>query len=182
MLPFGFPKRDRDLQAAVDRACSQDVICIAATSNSGGNATVSYPANSRRVIAINSTDGLGNPSPFNPSPREDDMNFATLGELVKGAWPTAMGQGATQLKTGTSFAVCVAAAILANVLEYARVNLRLSGDLQRTLRSFEGAHAMLKLMSAKRGGYSYVAPWLLWSDDQSGEEVDARIVAALKRI
>lgn len=144
---------------------------------------MTYPARHKRVIAIHSSDGLGNPSLYNPSPIEDDCNFSTLGQMVEGAWPRRLeSSDGFVRRSGSSFAVCVAAGLFALVLEYAREKLKLEPELWQTLHSFEGAQAVLKLMSANRGGYRYMAPWLLWTDDESEEEVRVKIVSVLRNL
>ena len=65
------------------------------------------------MIAIASTDGLGNPLLFNTSPREDDFNFVTLGEQVEGIVRHS-GEGVERrLRSGSTDAVRVAVGLLA---------------------------------------------------------------------
>jgi hypothetical protein len=180
-MPFGYPKLDEEVEAAVEIARRQGSICLAAAANSGANAPVSFPARHRGVIAINSTDGYGNPSAFNPSPRDNDRNFSTLGEGVPTA-PMYRTEGIESRKSGTSFSVCIAAGILARMLEYTNAKMKLSGSERNKLHSYEGALAMLTLMSTKRAGYSYVAPWLLWTDENSMAIVNDKILQAIRAL
>ncbi|KAL8377826.1 hypothetical protein RB595_008486 [Gaeumannomyces hyphopodioides] len=58
-------------------------IVIAAAANWAGNKDTAYPARRERVICIHATDGGGNPSKKNPTPRKGDDNFALLGLSIE---------------------------------------------------------------------------------------------------
>jgi subtilase family serine protease len=99
----------------------QDVIMLAAAANHGGNKRIAFPANLHSmVLGVNSTDGLGNPSPFTPSPDSLRENFSVLGEVVNSQWPKKLG-GPKMRKAGTSFATPITAGIAATLLHYAKV-------------------------------------------------------------
>ncbi|EFY93778.1 hypothetical protein MAC_00269 [Metarhizium acridum CQMa 102] len=103
---------------AISQPMRKNIICLAATGNNGANDGASFPARMHGVIPTFSTDSYGNPSPDHASPIRGRKNFSTLGENVR-VW----GDGRTEelaYKSGTSFAVCVAAGIRAAMLVFAR--------------------------------------------------------------
>jgi subtilisin family serine protease len=189
VLPMGIREHDQNISSAVLEARQKSVIVVAPTGNSGGNERVAFPARMAGVIAVNATDGHGNPSSFNPSPRKARKNFSTLGELI----PSKTLNDRTSYITGTSYAALVAASILSIVIQFARNRLQMTSQDLRWLNSPEGAETLLELMSVERGGYDYVAPWLFFSGEideemTQGSEAEfinimrGRIVAAMKRI
>ncbi|KAF2732580.1 subtilisin-like protein, partial [Polyplosphaeria fusca] len=120
-LPFSFPRLARELQPiqdAITHAYSKHILILAAAANHGGLQDVAYPANQAEVIAINATDGEGNISHFNPSPHDSSV-LSVLGEAVPCAWGARMDPFRVfARKSGTSFAVPVAAGIAAVLLDY----------------------------------------------------------------
>jgi hypothetical protein len=83
-MSFGFPKLDEHLdgiQSAIEEAFQRRVLMFAAASNHGGNKDIAFPANQDQVICVNSTNGQGDPSGFNPS-FEQGRNLGALGEWV----------------------------------------------------------------------------------------------------
>jgi len=183
-MSFGFPRRIELIQSAIKAAHSQDVIMFAATSNSGGNHGIAYPANQfSRVICINSTDGQGNSSKFSPNPHPQNENFATLGEAVNSSWPSALDVNCTRRKSGTSFATPIAAGIAAVVLEYAMQKLPVDKyAVTGRLRSCEGMKAVLKLMAEVRNGYRYIKPWKLFSPEYSYSYIRETILEELRKV
>jgi hypothetical protein len=163
-MSFGLPIRSKKIKKAID-AYGGEKIFFGATHNDGANRSIAYPARHSKVIGINSTDGNGNRSGFNPSPQKGKENFSTLGEAIKSEWPDSSGLRCEVRKSGTSYATPIAAAIAATFLDYARLKLALDEEDIERLYSCEGMKLMLKLMSDERtDGYSYVAPWLLWEN------------------
>ncbi|KFZ13581.1 hypothetical protein V502_06536 [Pseudogymnoascus sp. VKM F-4520 (FW-2644)] len=115
-MSFGFNNLTQKLDCikrAILHAHSNETVLFAAARNNGGVKGIAYPASQTEVICINSTDGEGNPSPFNPSSKED-KNFSTLGEAVLSSWPRSV----QQRMTGTSFATPIAAGIAAVTMDY----------------------------------------------------------------
>jgi subtilisin family serine protease len=128
-ISIGFPQKVpgyKDLELAIERAVSARVLIFAAASNGGGNNDRAYPARESHVFCIHSTDAKGTRSKFSPTAENFVYNFATIGEAVESFWPTNMcadGEQAVRVKSGTSFATPIAAAIAAFLLLYARVHL-----------------------------------------------------------
>lgn len=185
ILPLGFPVYDEELANAISLALRENVLCLAAPGNNGANERIAFPARLPGVIHIYATDGYGNPLPFNPSPLPGQKNFSTLGEDIEFKWKER-----TIFSSGTSFSVCIAGGILAMILDCAQNYLKMDKADVKALHMPQEAEKILELMSAHRGGYSYIAPWLLLSDemfDNSQTEEDCKImlksiiVAALKQ-
>lgn len=143
-MSFGFPSLGEDvkgIQSAIDDAYHLEKLMFAAAKNDGANSGIAYPANQDQVICVNSTDGQGNPSKYNPSP-EAGRNLSTLGEAVKSSWPAGLKNG-QQRKSGTSFAAPIAAGIGAVVLDYALQNMSVDdGYTIRKLRRPQGMKAV----------------------------------------
>lgn len=166
-MSFGFPRYSARVEEAIEKV-GKDVLFFAATRNDGGNREVAYPANHRDVIGIFSTDGNGNKSGFNANcPDGDNSFFSTLGEAVESSWPKHLqGDGprtGLMRKSGTSFATPIAAAIAANTLDYARIQLDMGEKYLKRMRKIGKMIVVLRLMApVNRGGYWYLAPWNLW--------------------
>ncbi|OIW34310.1 subtilisin-like protein, partial [Coniochaeta ligniaria NRRL 30616] len=69
-MSWGYKQEIPVIAQSIREAFHHNVILIASASNSGSltKESVAFPANLRQVICINSTDGYGNPSEFNPAP------------------------------------------------------------------------------------------------------------------
>lgn len=106
-----------EIKSAIRDAFHQGVSMFAAASNDGRLSGVAFPANLRQVICVNSHDGYGQPSIFNPRPYSG-TNLAIIGEYVEAAWP--VGDHITARLAGTSIATPIAAGIAALILEYSR--------------------------------------------------------------
>jgi hypothetical protein len=178
-MSFGLEKYDQDVQDAILRACSKNIIMFSAASNQGGNSGVKYPANRDEVICIYSTDGMGNPSHFNPTKMDSEgYHFAILGEGIKSAWPKKLAPSSApeqlgQRMSGTSFAAPIAAGTAACILEFALKNdmKKSHGDLYRVLRSRQGIHTVFKkLLATERKEYHYIHPSKLF--DVGGRTTD----------
>lgn len=143
-MSWGCQKEIPEIKTAIRNAFHQGATMFAAASNDGRISTVTFPANLRQVICVNSCDGSLFRSRFNPSPKAD-TNIAIIGECLEAAWPMHLCQGdkQTALKSGTSIATPIAAGIAALVLEYARQrgpkvdtpdNLRHCDEVRKVLR------------------------------------------------
>ncbi|EWY80038.1 hypothetical protein FOYG_16834 [Fusarium oxysporum NRRL 32931] len=119
-MSWGGPNDISPIKDAIREAFYHGVTLFAAASNDGRMSNVAFPARMRQVICVNSLDGYGRPSNFNP-PAKPDTNIAALGEFIDAAWPWPIrGKGGQTIrKAGTSMATPVAAAIGALILEYA---------------------------------------------------------------
>ncbi|KAL8294203.1 hypothetical protein RB597_008037 [Gaeumannomyces tritici] len=88
-LSFGLDEDHQEIDIEPERVLSPGIkhgpkrIVIAAAANWAGNKYIAYPARHKRVICINATDGGGNPSKKNPTPRKDGDNFALLGLSIE---------------------------------------------------------------------------------------------------
>jgi subtilisin family serine protease len=181
-MSFGFPYLNQNLDrihTAINEAFVSRVLMFAAAKNDGANSGIAYPANQDQVICVNSTDGHGNPSKYNPSPIMG-QNLSVLGEDVLSSWPVKFKLG-MQRKSGTSYATPIAAGIAAIVLEYALEKLPNEESYAiKKLRTPRGMQAVLGLMSEDRWGYRYLAPWTLFNEDRSN--IYGAILDTLKKV
>lgn len=175
---------------------------IAASANWAGNHDVAYPARRERVICINATDGGGNPSKKNPTPRKGDNNFAILGLSIESwrranAKDPAMGEEAMSaiLTTaglmrpkagrekvwisGTSYATPIAAGVAANVLEFMQYYDKMRSGERELLYSWSGMSRIFEAMSTERGGYEYIAPWRMFDPKHDPQTVVMLILRIL---
>ncbi|EHK42506.1 hypothetical protein TRIATDRAFT_33437 [Trichoderma atroviride IMI 206040] len=155
-------------------AKSAGITMFAAAANSGGNQPRAYPASrGSPVICVHASDGLGNDGGISPDPLPDECNFSTLGISIASKW-----KGDDVLKSGTSFATPIAAALAADVLEFARHRCDLDESELKSLREHDGIYKILKLMARKRQNHDYLTPLHLWN----GENDDEAIVKKLYKI
>jgi len=169
-------------------------IVIAASANWAGNHDVAYPARRERVICINATDGGGNPSKKNPTPRKGNKNFAILGLSIE-SWRRASAKdpatGEEAMSTtpataglirpkakrekvwvsGTSYATPVAAGVAANVLEFMQHHAEMSSGEREFLYSWFGMSRIFEAMSTERGDYDYITPWRMFDPKHDPQTV-----------
>jgi len=105
------------IKEALHYANYKGVSILAAASNEGSRYGIAWPARDPSVICIHAADGYGSRCNFTPT-SEEGRDFSVLGCAVKSFWPTHLGKGEQVLRTGTSSATPIAAAIAANFLEY----------------------------------------------------------------
>ena len=162
-MSFGFPAYDKHLegiQRAIDKASSAHILMFCAASNGGGNTSIAYPANQNEVICVNSANGLGSPSEYNPGEAQEGRNLCALGEAVKSSWPKLQ----LQRKSGTSIATPIAAALAAVLLDYVWQNMA-DGDefmVSKLLMRKGMLEVLVELMSKKRLDYYYLDPGKLF--------------------
>ncbi|KAI1172065.1 hypothetical protein F4777DRAFT_582348 [Nemania sp. FL0916] len=162
-MSWGFTSRQDNVAQAIERASQKGKIMFAAASNTGANLPkeieVTFPANMPDVICINSTDGFGDKSNFNPPPRKGHYNFSTLGEAVLESWEPG------KRESGTSFATPLAAAIAASFIEFLRQGemkrFKLPDRFKEEVRTRDGMLKILAGISRDSGGFSYLQPWSL---------------------
>ena len=168
-MSFGFENQNNAINDAIERAFKADKLMFAAASNEGGNKGRSRPGRNPKVICIHACDGKGNKGDMSPSPVKSKVNFTTLGVAVQSRWKKQ-----TVYKSGTSFATPVAAAIAADVLEFANFKCKLPEEEKELLYKCDGMVEVFRAMSTERDRYDYVQPGHLW-DGKDDDEV-AKII------
>jgi len=116
-MSLGFRSMHGNIKEALNYANYKGVSVLAAASNEGGRYGIAWPARDPAVICIHAADGYGSRCSFTPS-SEEGREFSVLGCAVKSYWPLHLGKGEEVLRTGTSSATPIAAALAANFLEY----------------------------------------------------------------
>ncbi|KAK4209363.1 intracellular serine protease [Rhypophila decipiens] len=173
-LRLGEASQYKDLQDEITRLVKARKLIFAAASNTGGNGTRPWPANQLGLFCIHAANEPGKPNrvDMNPDPEEWLDNFSTLGQEINSYW-----KGEYRSISGTSFATPVAAAIAANVLEFARH--KLSADVVTHFSSYGGMRTLFRshmVNNSMNGVYHYLRPWKegLW-DGRTEDEVAARL-------
>lgn len=142
---------------------------FAAASNAGKNLPegIAWPAQEENVICIHSADGLGRPSDFTPSPKEN-MRIMVLGEYIRSSWPEKL-KAPDNLKhmSGTSCAAPIAAGIAAVILDYARSFL--NDEEWKSLRRVRSMRRMFEELrdTHETGGYWWIRHWTLFTKDRA---------------
>lgn len=167
---------------AVSLALHNQKLLFAAASNDGANLGRAFPAKYPGVFCIHSTDGNGNPSAFNPTADDKDVNFSLLGEHVRSHWPAGRNghDDSVKVLSGTSVATPIAAGLAAMILSFVRQQEHGSvADGDKLGPWLQGAYAMdavLKSMVRQRGaGYDYITPLLLMDAQSSREDIYKKI-------
>lgn len=143
---------------------------LAAASNDGANRAtadqVPFPARMSEVICINSSDGYGNPSAFNPPAVDGTFNFMTLGESVPiPLEPDGYQRGEAHgenvhRETGTSFATPIGASIAACFMEFLLQNLlRKDKQVPKELHPRDVITRLFAGMSSSHNNFRYLRPW-----------------------
>lgn len=179
-MSFGLDSRDTEIDKAIRAAVNANISIFAAAANDGGNRPRAYPANkSHGILCIHASDGMGNDGGISPTPMKKRDNFTTLGISIPSRWKKK-----PVYISGTSFATPIAAALAADVLEFARHTCDLSEHQQEVLYHFDGVRQILGLMvddkAEPRGGYDYVMPFHLWTSKRLDSNV-AEMVADITK-
>ncbi|KAK3936626.1 hypothetical protein QBC46DRAFT_357311 [Diplogelasinospora grovesii] len=153
---------------------------FAAASNDGANRSkgdrIPFPARMHEVICINSSDGYGKASDFNPPPSKNSFNFATLGEAVSTSDPSTDAANSGSRRTGTSFATPTAAAIAALFIEFA-MQKPLSKD-RAVSRQMITRDGMIKIFAGMSEdpvqGFRYLRPWDLIQCEKRSDGHDCK--------
>ncbi|KAK0727292.1 peptidase S8/S53 domain-containing protein [Lasiosphaeria miniovina] len=162
-MSFGFEDENDLIDAAVDRAINAGKLIIAAASNNGGLSGRARPARYEGVICVHATDGKGNKGGMNPSPLPNKDNFATLGVAVPCKW-----KGKDVWKSGTSFAVPIAAGFAADIMEFAKYRCtNLKPRKLKILQRKQGMQVIFQKMAELRDGYDFIHPVRLWKGWQN---------------
>ncbi|KAK3298742.1 peptidase S8/S53 domain-containing protein [Chaetomium fimeti] len=174
-MSWGYQKEIPIITKAIREAFHRNTIIIASASNMGSlsKESVAFPASLRQVICINSTDGYGNPSEFNPAP-SPDRGFAVIGEGLQVACPLKIGDILRVIR-GTSAAAAIASGLATLVLQYSRQRAN-AGKAVKEPSRLKDCDAMRKVfygMSNQRLGYHVLVPDLIFHE--TGEERHYRI-------
>ncbi|PVH81390.1 hypothetical protein DL98DRAFT_624868 [Cadophora sp. DSE1049] len=160
-MSFGIREYHELMSTAISNALNKRTLLFAAASNDGANLGRAFPAQYPSVFCIHSTDGNGNPSNFNPTASETDVNFSLLGEHVSSHWPAGMnGHDQTvNVMSGTSVATSIAAGLAASVLSFVRhqdQHIDVDGErLGPWLKRDNSMDAVFKAMVRRRRGVGY---------------------------
>lgn len=179
-MSFGFLNHStKELRTAVTAAHKAGLKLFAAAGNDGQNvSSVAFPANAPEVFAIFASNGRGDwAGSINP-PSGSLPRWNTLGRGV----PFKAG-GKTTYMSGTSYATPLAAGLIASTLHYLRdYRHRSTTSAERRLdlarfEEYHGVETILRLTSDESA--KYIAPWKLWIDGRSEEEVITLLICGL---
>ncbi|KAM5433434.1 hypothetical protein MferCBS31731_007069 [Microsporum ferrugineum] len=182
-MSFGIREYHERMSSAISDALNKRTLLFAAASNDGANLGRAFPAQYPSVFCIHSTDGNGNPSNFNPTASETDVNFSLLGEHVSSHWPAGVnGHNQTvNVMSGTSVATPIAAGLAASVLSFVRQqDQHIAVESERLgpwLKRDNSMDAVFKSMVRRRRGvgYDYITPHVLFDSGSTREDVYGKI-------
>ncbi|KAI1173274.1 subtilase [Nemania sp. FL0916] len=170
VMCFGFGKLIPSISDAIHTVHRSDKppLFFAATQNDGANSSMAWPARSRDVIGVNSTNGDGASSSFNPSDKDVDPILYALGEDVP--IESLFGNdNETRYVSGTSYATPVATAFAANLLGCVRMVISASTQkdqntyrlLPTKLQRLDGMLLILKrhMQRKHHSGTKSLLPW-----------------------
>ena len=172
-MSFGFVKSTHKLHCIRDAilyAHSKNTVLFAAARNNGALEEVAYPASQGEVICINSSDGKGTPSTFNPSNKKDNICSA-VGEAVLSSWL----HNEQRRMYGTSFATPIAAGIAAATMDYMEQESKgwpiEDRYMAERIKTKAGIVAVFdKHLSYVKGGgdVRFLSPWRFFNKGQPG--------------
>jgi subtilisin family serine protease len=171
-LSIGFRKAfldDEDktiVRNAIGYATNKKVLIFAAASNDGNRDRILFPASEPEPFCINSSNGNGHASEFNPPHQEQDENFSILGEGVSSTWlqkpDDVQFDGRVkptwEVRGGTSVATPIAASVAAIIIHFGRQWEPVGHEKLETRR---GIRCILKSMAPKKNTEKFydVVPW-----------------------
>ncbi|KAL7914162.1 hypothetical protein GGI35DRAFT_236740 [Trichoderma velutinum] len=182
-MSFGIREYNEPMKMAISNALHSQTLLFAAASNDGANLGRAFPAKYPSVFCIHSTDGNGNPSAFNPTADDKDVNFSLLGENVSSHWPTGKNGHNEPVKamSGTSVATPIAAGLAAAILSFVRQQEQhmtpgseLLGPWLKDVHSMD--EVLKSMVKQRRGqGYDYITPHSLFDRKSTREQVYNKI-------
>ncbi|THW52483.1 subtilisin-like protein [Aureobasidium pullulans] len=189
-MAFGFKKSDKHdrekhrqsmerIEEVIKAAAADNILFFGAACNSGILNGTAFPARLSQVICIHSANHGGRTSNHSPPARDNTYNFSVLGEDVRSAWPVSLG-GPTELMTGTSTAVMIAAAVSAVILYLVRfedkdfIPIKTLSAIRERLKTQDAMCKLLKEMSVPTEGYDFLKPWELIDMEGYDEPENAR--------
>jgi subtilisin family serine protease len=176
-MSFGSENMSAEIRNAVEDACKQNVILLAASGNCGNLKEVSYPAQLDSVFKIFATNEHGFAAGFSPPDDvcNSDYSYFTLGSNVVSTWPSNLqeqarddgidlfcynsgnghdcSRGGCDVRTvmsGSSFATPIAAALVAIIYQFYDANESLDSRVRLCEESsdrFKTAQAVRVILS-----------------------------------
>ena len=189
-MSLGIREHHEPMKSAISNALHRQTLIFAAASNNGANSGRAFPAKYPSVFCIHSTDGNGNPSAFNPTADEKDVNFSLLGEHVRSHWPAGKSghNDIVNILSGTSVATPIAAGLAGSILSFVRqqdqhlpTGSELLGPWLKDVHSMDVV--LQRMVKQRRGvGYDYITPHTLFDTRSSRERVYSRISELKKHL
>ncbi|KAK2590082.1 hypothetical protein QQS21_012243 [Conoideocrella luteorostrata] len=174
-MAFGFPEEIPLITTALltaQLARNNQLLFLAAASNSGGNRRETFPAALDSVISVRETNHNGAFSDSNPAvDPHGPIVFGTVGKDVPSAWLSSVAGEVP--KSGSSVAIAVAAGLIAMVLEFVGVGMRdeemrLPKEMSRAWTR-TGMVNVLTRMSHDMGNRSYFISPDEWAENRLAE-------------
>jgi len=178
-MSFAFLNDQPTIKEAIKNAEKKGVVFFAAASNYGGNTPRLFPSKLHdKVLCIHASDGDGNKSGMDPTPKLFSESLSTLGVAVPSIFPPDV------FVSGTSYSTPIMVGMAANILRFVQ-HVTDKGLLTEEQRigalTRMGVRNTLLAMSELRDSYNYVTPWRkMWNVGADVGVVVSKIKGALK--